>query len=59
LQDHDALNAQENEISGDQNHVTAMPRYALSFASAELMRDLCEPRHGTAAADPPIAAVAK
>ena len=34
--DHDAFNAHENEISGRQNHVTAMPRYALSFASTEL-----------------------
>jgi hypothetical protein len=46
LQDHDAFNAHENEISGRQNHVTVMP-------------DPCEPHHGTAAADPPIAPVAQ
>jgi hypothetical protein len=42
LQDHDAFNAHENEISGRQNQVTAMPRYALSFATTKLMGDLCE-----------------
>ena len=33
-----------------------MPRYALSFASTELMRDPCQPHHGMAAAHPPIKA---
>jgi hypothetical protein len=36
LQDHDALNPHENEISGHQNHVTAMPGHARSFANSEL-----------------------
>jgi hypothetical protein len=53
------FNAHENEISERQNRVTATPREALSSASTELMRNPCEPHHGTAAADPPIAAVVK
>ena len=49
----------KSEISGRQNHVTAMRRYALFFANSELVRDPCEPHHGTTAADPSIAAVVR
>jgi hypothetical protein len=59
LQGHDALNAHEKQIGGRQNQVTVMARYAPSFASTELMRNLCEPHHGTADADPPIASAAR
>jgi hypothetical protein len=59
LQGHDALNAHEKQIGGRQNQVTVRARYAPSFGSTELMPNLCEPHHGTAAADPSIASAAK
>jgi hypothetical protein len=37
LKSDDVFNAHENQLSGRRNHVTAMPRHALSFA--ELMRN--------------------
>ena len=49
LQVHDAFNGHEMD-QRRQNHVTAMPRYALSFASTEL----CETRVSRTMVRPPL-----